>query len=118
MRIQVGSYYTAISKLSKVAFLSFWVKDEKDRTFWERRIRNNNIRLVKTTCFFVLLLVVASMFSVSRAETIKEQKQQLQVTYTNPAIHYYQRAYFWHMRGVNYERPARCGICFSCLPRM
>ncbi|MEW6126718.1 MAG: hypothetical protein AB1757_06745 [Acidobacteriota bacterium] len=45
MRIQIGASYTAISTLSKVAFLTFTIRDEKDRQRWERMKRTKNISL-------------------------------------------------------------------------
>jgi len=50
MRIQIGARYTAISTLSKVAFLTFVIRDEKDRLCWERIKRNCNVRLRRESC--------------------------------------------------------------------
>ncbi|HKQ06110.1 MAG TPA: hypothetical protein VJ464_13325 [Blastocatellia bacterium] len=50
MRIQIGTRYTAISTLSKVAFLTFVIRDEKDRLRWERIKRTKNVRLRREQC--------------------------------------------------------------------
>jgi hypothetical protein len=44
MTIAIGARYTAISTLSGVAFLTFTVKDEKDRKRWERIRRTKNVK--------------------------------------------------------------------------
>jgi hypothetical protein len=47
MRIQIGTRYTAISTLSRIAFLTFVIQDEKDRQRWERMARTRNVKLRK-----------------------------------------------------------------------